>query len=97
MGKQLSELEKLQMKNIRAYARANEFILVGFRRETYSNELIGVAVKPETSYNGSKYYTFGRIHNWQGDRCDYWQQGCYVAEDWRPAVSEAIHWFGLNT
>ena len=84
-------------KAIRAYfKKQNLFMLVKIMRQTYSRDIIGIAIRENKRYDGSIDYDFGIIHHIFGDECSYEKQGIYTAKTWRETLKEACEFFGIK-
>ena len=83
-------------KEMRAYAKANGLVILAFIRETYSNEVIGVAIKKTIILANTPLYCFGRLFHLSDTQCVFDQCGCYFTNDEREVRKEAYKYFGIK-
>lgn len=86
----------LEKKQFRAWAKANDVVILAFLKERNSGEVFGIGVKTKKDYRGQPYYTFGRVWNVFADQFTYDQCGCATFDDEMEVRKHAYQFFGLN-
>lgn len=93
---QISQAEIDAQLAMKAYAEKKRITILAFCRESFSGELIGVAVQQRTKYDGKPYYSFGRVYQIFAEQCSYYQQGCAHYDNIEEAKKNALEFFGLK-
>ena len=81
---------------MRAYARANNIVILAFIKESFSHKLIAVSIQECANYNGDPYYTFGRLYHIFSNDCVYNRCGCASFNDEMEARKHAYQFFGIK-
>ncbi len=93
---EISDDERQAKIAMQDYANKHRITILAFRRESFSGELIGVAVEQRTKYDGKPYYSFGRLYRVFAEQCTYYQQGCACYDNFEDAKAEALEFFVIR-
>lgn len=85
----------LGKKQFREWAKANHLIILAFKTESNSGNIIGVAVETRYSDKEQPLYTFGRIYHVFADDFVYDQCGCQSFTNPEEVRLCAYRFFGI--
>lgn len=94
--KSLTETAQTLSPMMRKYCKAHNLVILAMIEESYSHEVIGVAIKTCTRINGTVYYTFGRLYHIFGEQFSYEQCGCVTFRDEMRVRKAAYKHFGIK-